>query len=77
MQHTLRHTVMNDRLHKALRRRMMRTPEHIQHIALFDNFPALHDGHLVTDLLNDSHFMGDDHDRNVVLFVNFLEQLQN
>ncbi|MNW04988.1 hypothetical protein D3C71_2011690 [compost metagenome] len=54
---------------------MLWMSKYLQNASLLDNPSLLHDRHLVANLLNDRHFMRDDHDGDVVFGIDFLQQL--
>ncbi|MNW59943.1 hypothetical protein D3C74_378980 [compost metagenome] len=54
---------------------MLWMAEYLQHAALLDDPASLHHRHLIASLLYNRHFMGNNHDRNMVFRVNLLEQL--
>ena len=48
--------------------------EHIVHGALLGELAAIQNGHLVADLADHGHFMGDEHHRDAQLPVDLLQQ---
>ena len=48
--------------------------ENLEHVAGLDDAAALHDGHVVADLLHDVHLVGDDHHGKAQLTVEAPEQ---
>ncbi|MNI68553.1 hypothetical protein D3C73_1242560 [compost metagenome] len=53
---------------------MLRLQEHLSHIPLLNNSPAVNDRYPVADALDDMHLMGNQHNRQMELAVNIEQQ---
>ena len=63
------------RVDEALRDVLLGLSEDREDLALLDDAAVFHDGDAVTDLLDDSHLVRDEHDRDAERFVEVLEKV--